>query len=893
MGILGIEGDGRALTHPLVESALYRSLPAGERSLLHRRAADLLAGEQADVETVGLHLVHAEPAADPQTVTRLRAAAGRAHVRGAPEAAATFLRRALASRLRSASSSRTSTASSGSSWRPRCNQVRAHHLREAVALAVTPEQRLRIALSGSRAVGLAGHFDDAIEIARQGLAERAGDADLRGQLELEMVCSMMLAADTVEEGYERVRAHRPADRDSLWRIPLAWEAAGDGCRADDVRGLLEPVIDAVTPPRGTDSLASTWAKFILIANGDFDAARRLCDSLVELARPQGWLIALAHGSFVRAIVYMHMGRIHEARADAEVSFRFKMANSPPAALLWSLFPLVEALTELGELDEADSALEAGLPTGDPPEGCLSGAHLLERRAQLRMAQGRYDEAHADLVRAADWWQRLQIQHPATAAWRVIDAEALVALGDRRAARDLAVAHLELADGTGLPEPRGAGLRALALTAEPEEAVELLERAVGRCSRPVRARLEHTRALVALGAALRRVNRRSDAREPLRQALDQAQRGGMRLLADRARHELQAAGARPRRTALTGIDSLTPSERQVADLAAQGHGNREIAQRLYVTRRTVETHLTHAFGKLGVSSRSDLVELPRPGDRPGSGVSDDFADPPTRRLRNLGGAEASPAATLSRMQVEQHLAGAPRGGRRVRHLSDDGGARDRVPTTPDWDVRRLLAHQGMVHRWATGTRARRAGRPRRGRARGAGVGRPGGLAARRRGPAGHQRSRRRPTTSRRWCSSPTPRRPKRFWARRQCHETTIHAVDALSAALGRYPRPRTPGSPRDVALDGIDELLTGFLPRPRSRLRADEPDDDRGAARRRRRALAGRGQPSRPPVTTRGLGDEEADVVLRGSAVALYLTLWNRSDEIRDETRSTCGPRAPG
>jgi DNA-binding CsgD family transcriptional regulator len=149
--------------------------------------------------------------------------------------------------------------------------------------------------------------------------------------------------------------------------------------------------------------------------------------------------------------------------------------------------------------------------------------------------------------------------------------------------------------------------ALALTAPPEEAVELLERSVTLLAASP-ARLEHTRALVALGSAFRRVNRRSDAREPLRQALDQAQRGGMRLLADRARHELQAAGARPRRTALTGIDSLTPSERQVADLAAQGHANREIAQRLYVTRRTVETHLTHAYGKLGVSSRSDLVEL---------------------------------------------------------------------------------------------------------------------------------------------------------------------------------------------------------------------------------------------------------------------------------------------
>ncbi|MGZ4313286.1 MAG: helix-turn-helix transcriptional regulator [Solirubrobacteraceae bacterium] len=607
VGILGIEGDGRGLTHPLVESALYRSLPVGERSLLHRRAADLLAGEQADVETVGLHLVHAEPAADPQTVTRLHAAAGRAHVRGAPEAAATFLQRALTEPPAQHALIADLQCELGLELAAEVQPGARHHLREAVALAVTPEQRLRIALSGSRAVGLAGHFDDAIEIARQGLAEQAGDADLREQLELEMVCSMMLAADTVQEGRDRVRAHGPAHRDSLWRIPLAWEAAAGGCCTDDVRRLLEPAIDAVTPPRGTDSLVSTWAKFILIANGDFDMARRLCDGVVELARPQGWLIALAHGSFVRAIVYVHMGRIHEARADAETSFRFKMTNSPPAALIWSLFPLVEALTELGEFDEADSALKVGLPTGDPPEACLSGAHLLERRAQLRMAQGRYDEAHADLVRAADWWQRLHIRHPAAAAWRVIDAEALVALGDRRTARDLAVAHLELADRTGLPEPRGAGLRALALTAEPEEAVELLERSVALLAASP-ARLEHTRALVALGAALRRVNRRRDAREPLRQALDQSQHGGMRLLADRARRELQAAGARPRRTALTGIDSLTPSERQVAHLVAQGHGNREIAQRLYVTRRTVETHLTHAFGKLGVSSRSDLVEL---------------------------------------------------------------------------------------------------------------------------------------------------------------------------------------------------------------------------------------------------------------------------------------------
>jgi DNA-binding NarL/FixJ family response regulator len=147
------------------------------------------------------------------------------------------------------------------------------------------------------------------------------------------------------------------------------------------------------------------------------------------------------------------------------------------------------------------------------------------------------------------------------------------------------------------------LRVLARTvAEPipslERAVEML---VGSP-----ARLEHTRALVDLGAALRRANRRADARAPLRRALEQADRGGMLLLARRAREELNATGARPRRSALSGPGALTPAEHRVADLAAHGHSNREIAERLYVTQRTVETHLTHAFQKLEIGSRAELA-----------------------------------------------------------------------------------------------------------------------------------------------------------------------------------------------------------------------------------------------------------------------------------------------
>jgi uncharacterized protein (TIGR03083 family) len=234
-----------------------------------------------------------------------------------------------------------------------------------------------------------------------------------------------------------------------------------------------------------------------------------------------------------------------------------------------------------------------------------------------------------------------------------------------------------------------------------------------------------------------------------------------------------------------------------------------------------------------------------------------------------------------MQLEQHLAALGEAVDAFAASAASAGLDTAVPTTPDWDVRRLVAHQGLVHRWATATILGQ---------------RIDDEAVEREGLASddavtwlREGAERLVRTIRGapddldalvFLADAPP--PKWFWARRQCHETTIHAVDALSAVLGRYPRAADTWIGRDVALDGIDELLTGFLPRPRSRLRADDPMTiavlPEDAAQRWLIALS-----SQAPVTARGLGDEDADVVLRGSAVALYLTLWNRSDEVRDES----------
>ena len=603
-----LERDG-ALAHPLVAGALYANLGPGERSLWHAHAARLLARERADPERIALHLLRVEPTGDPAAVATLRRAASQAGARGAPQSAAGFLRRALAEPPPTAADDADLRLELGLALAADLQPDAPALLVEAAELAESPRRRAEIALASARALGLAGHFQDAIRLCRRGLEHPAGiRPELVARLDAELVGDAWLHASTVPEARERLRrVPRSPPPVQLWRINAAWEAVCDGRPADEPRALLATAIDAGALDGETDSLLGTVAKCVLIACGDLDAVRAQCSALIDVARPRGWLIALAHGSFVRAIAHVHAGRIRDAEADARLSFDSKLTQSPPAALIWALFPLVDALTELGELDDADTTLASAGLLGDPPTGALAAPMLLESRARLRLAQHCHADAHADLSGAADRWKELTIRHPGLAAWRVAACEVLALRGDLAAARRLAEEHLELAEQVALPGPRGAGLRALSRTADHDEAIVLLEQAVDTlASSP--AQLEHVRALVELGAALRRANRRAAARSPLRQALDLADRGGMRLLARRARHELRAAGARPRRAALAGVDALTPAEHRVATLAAHGYNNREVAEQLYITRRTVETHLTHAFQKLDINGRSELPAL---------------------------------------------------------------------------------------------------------------------------------------------------------------------------------------------------------------------------------------------------------------------------------------------
>jgi len=210
-------------------------------------------------------------------------------------------------------------------------------------------------------------------------------------------------------------------------------------------------------------------------------------------------------------------------------------------------------------------------------------------------------------------------------------------------------------------------------------------------------------------------------------------------------------------------------------------------------------------------------------------------------------------------------------------ADRAGLQASVPTTPDWTVRQLIAHQGMVHRWAAAI-----------------------LKGGKGDPDAYEREGRSAIDPVEWLrdgaielATAITTAPddldvlvflndappaKRFWTRRQCHETTMHAVDALSAALGRYPKAADTWITDEIALDGIDELLNGFLTRGKSSLRSEKPLRLAIKPKDVRRSwlvhVSGE-----PPVVERD-SQERADLVLEATAESLYLALWNRTDEVQ-------------
>lgn len=597
----GLLAPGRPLSfaHPLVAAVVADHMSAAELHRGHHLAARRLADEGADPERVAGHLLATDRLADQWVVCELRRAARTAIGKGAPAAAVSYLRRALVEppdpdvrhdvEVTLGAAQVEITVADGLAT-----------LNAALGEASDPDTRARIALTASRASRSASDFHTASRFLGAVQPDLDGlDAELRYEIESEFVCVGWVDPAQRVAMVRRARELEPvADERSAAGanvlVTLAFDALHAGAAgADRAAGL------AVRAARLTEQLDRpvlgiiAAALTVLIPLDRLDVARAVTDRAIEDARRRGSLMLLGETANFRSIVNYRCGRLVDAEADIRLAHRAMLELDASAARRWTVAGLIRCLVERGELAEAVQTLEVNAVPANQ-------SVLLEARGHLRAAQGRPQEALDDFLAAGERAGR-QISHPGLVEWRPAAALALAALGRLDEARGMVREAVRDAADYSADRALGLALRAQGLV---DSAVPTLADAVEVLA-ATPARLEHARTLVDLGAALRRANRRTEARERLADGMSRAQRCGATALVARAREELAAAGARPRRTALTGIDALTPSERRVAQLAADGLGNREVAQALFVTTKTVETHLAAAYRKLGITGRPEL------------------------------------------------------------------------------------------------------------------------------------------------------------------------------------------------------------------------------------------------------------------------------------------------
>jgi DNA-binding CsgD family transcriptional regulator len=607
-GLLEDDEQHLAFVHPVVRKAVAASQRPAERAGANLRAARLLLDEEAPAERVAGHLMEATRTGSGWAVGTLCDAAAAALGRGAPDTAVRYLRRALEE--------------------PPPRELRAHvvlELGRAEATAGEPEavqrlheaiermqdgrDRARASLDTGRTLFALGRHADAAAALRRGIDELGdGDTELGARLQAAYATVSRLQPRAAHVAAEPVappeRDESPADRANL--ALLAMEAAVRGDPRDQVHELAARALarGALLDDETADGIAYYLASGALVLAEDLQTAEAALTAAVQEAQSRGSVLGFATASYFRSVAIMRRGRVGDAAADARQAIaaqRYGWRLAMPAARA----VLAETFIEKGDIEAARKQLGAAeLEAADQHPARLG---LLSTRGGMRLLGGDAEGALADFLECRDYVEGIGAWNPALVAWRSGAARACGLLGDWGEAVVLVEAELALAEAFGAPGPIGRALRVLGAVREGPSALEALEAAVGRLDRS-QAALERARALVDFGAALRRNGHRRASREPLRLGLDLAERCGAESLAARALREAHAAGARPRRTALSGLGALTPRERQVASLAARGLSNREIAETLVVTVKTVEWHLRHTFEKLEVGSRGQLREL---------------------------------------------------------------------------------------------------------------------------------------------------------------------------------------------------------------------------------------------------------------------------------------------
>jgi DNA-binding CsgD family transcriptional regulator/tetratricopeptide (TPR) repeat protein len=595
--------------HPLIRTAVYEALTPLERATGHARAARLLREAGADAERIAAHVLLVPPAADSQVVATLREAARRAGARGASESAVAYLRRALAEPPLAAERADL-LLELGSAEALVSGEAAVERLQEAHALIDDPIRRAETSLLLGYQLFFLLRGEEADAVFTDALEELAGaDAELERLLEAGLLTNAFHVPSAYGEAVPRLERIRRTPEDATFGEKmllslLAYHDARAGAPATVTVPLARRALAGGTLVRERIPAASLVVPAQVLAMADLDEVLAFYEEALAEAHRRGSVGAFGAVKAFRAQTLVWRGDLGEAEAEVREAVVTSGAygTTTRVSVLLAAF-LADALMEQGKLDEAAAVLSRVGMRESLPDSARP-LLLLDSRARLRLLRGDLTRGLEEILEAGRRFEELGGRNPAFIAWRSQAALALVQLGQQDEAGRLASDELELARTWGAPRALGAALRVAGLVEGGEQGLALLEEAVAVLADSP-AKLEHAKARTELGAALRRANRRSEAREQLRQAVEVATICGAVPLVQRAETELLATGARPRRVSLRGIEALTPSERRVAEMAAAGPTNREIAQALFITPKTVEVHLSSVYRKLGISSRSQL------------------------------------------------------------------------------------------------------------------------------------------------------------------------------------------------------------------------------------------------------------------------------------------------
>lgn len=602
-------GAALRFVHPLVRTALDAELPAGERAAAHARTVELLRERGASAQRLAAHLVATEARGERATVETLLEAGRAALASGAPRSAIAYLTRALREPapddLRAAVLSSLVTAGIRAPDRTLFAAVLPQVLEE-----LEHDPALHVRWSGKLSIWLIlnGRAGDAPPLLERAIEAANARGDVEAAFRLEAQLSLVEPRKLVDT---RARLSPYVERippdSASGRLAAALESewhAFDGTAADAVEAAGRALArDGRIFCEQPEFFSPGRPVLALMHADELDEAQRAAEQALVYARQRAATPELVAALWMSSGVAWARGDLAASEADVRQALEVARLGGLGIGVVVLRTMLAGLLVARGELDAAEAELAASGVPEQIPDGFVFVLALFAR-AQLRYEQGRFEQAAADflqLKRLSAGWGVIGAPAPPV---RICTARALAALGDRERARPIADAALAHARRWGAPGVLSHALRAWAMTVDGAERLAALEEAVAVMDASP-ARLARADALADLGAELRRGGRRADARAPLREALDLARRCGAAGLARRVHDELAATGEKVRRYTPIGVESLTPSERRVAELATSGLTNRQIAQTLFVTVKTVETHLAAVYDKLGIRSRREL------------------------------------------------------------------------------------------------------------------------------------------------------------------------------------------------------------------------------------------------------------------------------------------------